>query len=244
MLYFPLLAEGLRTAKRLGLTTGTVTNGYWATSEEDARLWLQALQEAGLDSLTLSDDPLHYEDAAGTHFSRVQAAAKELNMPADVICTQRPAVQTDAVQGGGETLVAGGVKFRGRAASKLTAGLPGRPWRELATCPFENLSEPQRVHADCYGTMHLCQGLSMGNFNDRSMKDVVDAHDPSAHPIAGPLISGGPAELARHYRLPHEERYVDECHMCFEMRLALRSRFKELLAPAQVYGERPDPPRL
>jgi hypothetical protein len=244
MLYFPLLAEGLRTAKRLGLTTGVVTNGYWATSREDARIWLQALQEAGLDSLTLSDDPLHYEDAAGTHSSRVQAAAKELNMPADVICTQRPTVEVDGVQGHGETLVAGGVKFRGRAALKLAPGLPGRPWQELSTCPFEDLAEPGRVHADCYGNMHLCQGVSMGSFRDRSMKNVVDEYDPAAHPVAGPLIAGGPAELARHHRLPHEERYVDECHLCFEMRLALRSQFKELLAPAQVYGERPDRPPL
>ena len=31
MLYFPVLVEALRTAKRLGFTTGIVTNGYWAT---------------------------------------------------------------------------------------------------------------------------------------------------------------------------------------------------------------------
>ena len=55
---------------------------------------MQSLQEAGLDSLTLSDDPLHYGDAAGGHAARVEAAAKRLGMQADVICKQRPEVQT------------------------------------------------------------------------------------------------------------------------------------------------------
>ena len=72
------------------------------------------------------------------------------------------------------------------------------------------------------------------------MKQVVDGYVPSAHPVVGPLIAGGPAELARQYGLPHAERYVDECHMCFEMRRALRNRFTEVLAPAQVYGDSPD----
>ncbi len=239
LLYFPLLAEGLRKAKLLGFRTGIVTNAYWATSREDAGVWLRSLQEAGLDSLTLSDDPLHYGDAAGAHAERVQAAAQELGMPADVICKQRPTVATAGAPGGGSPTVTGGIKFRGRAALKLAAGLPTRPWDELVTCPFENLAEPQRVHADCFGTMHLCQGISMGSFKDSSMKRVVDEYNPSGHPIVGPLINGGPAELARHYRLPHEEGYVDECHLCFQMRLALRERFPGVLAPEQVYGARP-----
>jgi hypothetical protein len=50
------------------------------------------------------------------------------------------------------------------------------------------------------------------------------------------LIRGGPAELARHYGIAHEEGYVDECHMCWEVRKALIDRFPQYLAPKQVYG--------
>ena len=45
-----------------------------------------------------------------------------------------------------------------------------------------------------------------------------------------------PAGLARAYDLPHAESYVDECHMCYELRGKLRERFPEHLAPAQMYG--------
>ncbi len=242
MLYFPLLQEGIRIARRIGFKTGIVTNSYWATSIEDAALWLAALKEAGLGSLTISDDGLHFGDGAGVHAARVEAAAKKLGMPADVICKQRPRVDDTNAPGGGPTLSSGGVKFRGRAARTLVAGMPKRPWQELTTCPVENLAEPDRVHADCFGNLHLCQGLSMGNYLRSSMKDAVSGYDPAAHPIAGPLIRGGPAELSRSFGVEHDRGYVDECHMCFEVRLSLMQRFPEILCPPQVYGIEPQAP--
>jgi hypothetical protein len=50
------------------------------------------------------------------------------------------------------------------------------------------------------------------------------------------LLSGGPANLVRHFDLPHQEQYADACHLCYETRLALRERFPEYLGPDQVYG--------
>jgi hypothetical protein len=35
---------------------------------------------------------------------------------------------------------------------------------------------------------------------------------------------------------PAREFYADECHLCFETRLALRTRFPQVLAPDQAYG--------
>ena len=66
--------------------------------------------------------------------------------------------------------------------------------------------------------------------------DLVRAYKPEEHPIVGPLLRGGPAELARAYGVPHEEGYVDECHFCYVVRKALLSRFPEYLAPRQIYG--------
>jgi hypothetical protein len=241
MLYFPLLVEGIRMARRLGFRTGIVTNAYWATSTSDASIWLKALQEAGLDSLTISDDALHFGDYAGAHASRVTAAAKGLGLQVSVICTLRPGVEEPGASGAGPSLVSGGIMFRGRAARTMVAGLPTRPWTELTRCPYENLAEPERVHADCFGHLHLCQGLSLGNCQHRSMKSAVAEYNPAAHPIAGPLIRGGPAELARAFEVAHRGQYVDECHMCFEVRMSLRERFPEILCPAQVYGIEPTP---
>ena len=44
-----------------------------------------------------------------------------------------------------------------------------------------------------------------------------------------PLDRGGGRGACAPIWLAHaEERYVDECHMCFEMRRALRNRFTEV----------------
>ena len=43
-LYYPLMLEGLRLAQDRGFKAGVVTNAYWATSVEDAELWLKPLQ--------------------------------------------------------------------------------------------------------------------------------------------------------------------------------------------------------
>ena len=233
LLYFPLLVEGIRTARALGLKTGIVTNGYWATSKEDAVVWLEALKAAGLDSLTMSDDDFHYGESAGRRAEWVAQASKETELPVDVICKHRPEVHAGT---GDHPEISGGVKFRGRAVRTLTAGLPTRPWEELTRCPHEPLGDPQRVHADCFGHLHLCQGLSMGNYRERSMRTVMLEYDPARHPIVGPLLAGGPAEVVRRMNVPHAPRYVDECHLCYETRLALRERFPALLAPPQVYG--------
>ena len=60
--------------------------------------------------------------------------------------------------------------------------------------------------------------------------------DPEAHPITGPLLAGGPAELARRHEVARGEAYADACHLCDRTRAALRVRFPEELGPAQMYG--------
>ena len=46
-------------AARLGLEAGIVTNAYWATSAEDAELWLKPIREIGIADLSISDDAFH-----------------------------------------------------------------------------------------------------------------------------------------------------------------------------------------
>jgi hypothetical protein len=127
--------------------------------------------------------------------------------------------------------------YRGRAAEELVARAPEqRGWEDLTECPFEDLHEPGRVHVDPLGNLHLCQGISLGNLYRRPLREICEAYDPAAHPIAGPLLDGGPAALVERYGLPHEKRYADACHLCYEARRALRTRFPEILAPDQMYG--------
>jgi hypothetical protein len=76
----------------------------------------------------------------------------------------------------------------------------------------------------------------MGNVRQTPLAEMLSSYDAASHPICGPLLKGGPAELARAYGAPHAESYVEECQMCYEVRLALRERFPELLCPDQMYG--------
>jgi hypothetical protein len=40
----------------------------------------------------------------------------------------------------------------------------------------------------------------------------------------------------REFDVPHEDAYVDACHLCYRARQALLDRFPEYLAPRQVFG--------
>ena len=130
----------------------------------------------------------------------------------------------------------GGPKLRGRAIEKFVEGLPTRPWEEFTECPFEDLRNPNRVHIDSYGNVHLCQGLSMGNMWEMPLSDLAHSYDPDQHPICGPLLKGGPAQLTKEYDVKHEDEYVDACHLCSMTSLSLIDRFPQYLTPRQVYG--------
>ena len=42
-----------------GLQPGIVTNGYWATSPEDAEQWLRPMLDLGIADFSVSDDEFH-----------------------------------------------------------------------------------------------------------------------------------------------------------------------------------------
>ena len=237
-LFYPLMYEGIRIAHDMGFRTGIVTNAYWATSEEDAELWLKPVRDMGVADISVSDDAFHYEDKEASPARRALNAAKRLGMSSGAICIDRPTVVegVDKEQGKGKPVIGGGAMFRGRAVEKLIEGLPRRSWHEFTECPYEDLRDPKRVHLDAYGNIHLCQGLSMGNMWHVPLSKIVKQYDADSHPICRPLVNGGPARLAKDYDVPHDPEYVDACHMCYIVRRALMDRFPQYLAPRSVYG--------
>jgi MoaA/NifB/PqqE/SkfB family radical SAM enzyme len=233
-LYYPLMVESLRLAKDMGFKIGIVSNAYWATSKDDALLWLAPLAKIGISDLSVSRDTFHGESDEKPRFAI--EAAKELGIPCDSICIEAPKVIHDDKKWQGEPVVGGDVLFKGRAADKLIEGLPRRDYSGFNDCPHEELVSPGRVHLDPFGNVHICQGISIGNINERSLKEIFESYDPKSHPIIGPLLSGGPAQLAREYDIDISAGFVDACHLCFEVRRKLLDRFPEHLTPKQVYG--------
>jgi hypothetical protein len=236
-LFYPILLQGLREAAKLDFRRGIVSNCYWATTVEDAVEWLRPIAEIGVDDLSLSSDLFHGEAMMTRAAQNGIEAAARLGLPDSVLTIEAPEGCAAYKQEKGAPIEAGLVRFRGRAVANLTEGVARRPWRQFTECPDEDFHDPGRVHVDAFGHVHLCQGVLMGNLWQQPLSEMVSGYDPASHPIIGPLAEGGPVALVERYNLPHEEAYIDACHLCYLARDALRDRFPEYLGPPTVYGE-------
>ncbi len=218
-LHYNLLAAAIAEASESGFKVGVVTNAYWAPSVPDALSWLEPLTGM-IDDFSVSSDLFHSDGAGSQNPENAIAAARQLGIPAAVI-----------------SIDSASLMHRGRAAEKLLTGRTHYPCERFSFCPHENLAEPGRVHVDPFGNIHICQGIVAGNLFETSLSRICREYEPESHPIAGPLIAGGPAELLRHYEIEHNEEYVDACHLCYSARVTLRGRFPDVLAPDQMHGK-------
>lgn len=242
-LHYATLVEGVRMARAAGLEAGIVTNAYWATSMEDALCCLRPFRDLGLADLSVSDDEFHdagVSGAAQRPARLAQLAARELGIPCARICIEKPrTAESDGAARKGQPVVGVPVLFKGRAAEKLVKGQPARPAAGMVTCPHEDLASPERVHVDAYGHVHLCQGISMGNMWTTPLSVLVRNYNPAEHPVAGPILRGGPVQLASEFGCDVSGQFVDECHLCYTVRKSLAPRFPDWLGPREAYGLEP-----
>ena len=232
-LYYAVLVKAVRKAADMGFSVGIVSNAYWATSIPDAEEWLHPFL-GRLTDLTVSSDLFHCEDYLGELPQNAIAAAKWMGIPTGMISVAQPEAQ--ALESHGRLQEESGVMYRGRAAVKLASRAASRPWDEFDSCPHEDLREPGRIHLDPFGNLHLCHGVVIGNLFEKPLKQICQEYDGDAHPVCGPLLSGGPVALVNEYNLPHASHYADACLLCYEARLSLRTRFPNNLKPDQMYG--------
>ena len=234
-LYYPILLKGVQEAVSAGFQVGLVTNGYWASEVEDALEWLRPFSGL-IGDISISCDSFHGTDKLDHQSKNAIAAAKKLGIPIGTISIAHPE-NGDAVSAFGQLPIGKtGVMYRGRAAEKLVDKTNLTDWEEFTTCPYEDLREPGRVHVDPCGHVHIFQGISLGNLFQVPLIEVCARYNPEMHPITGPLLRGGPAELARYYGIVREGGFADACHLCYEVRRKLRIRFPDILTPDQMYG--------
>ena len=233
-----LMLELVKAATACGLWVGALSNGFWAHSRGAALARLEPLAAAGLHSLSISTDSWHEEFVSREKAVRAATIAQELGMSADIMaCNPLNATMYKAKVEAEITTYTGDVICRGRAVDSL-CGTGEHSWEELVDCR-ERLSGPGRVHVGPDGEVHLCQGLLLGRrVGDVPLRDVIADYAPMEHPLISRLIEGGPAALARFSResgWKPNGLYRDPCHLCFEVRTFLRSRYPELIGPPEIY---------
>ena len=234
-LYYAVLLEAVREAAGMGFEVGIVTNGYWANSAEDSLAALKPF--AGLVSdLAVSSDLFHSDQMISAQAAHAGNAARALGIPPGLISVAQPDNDEAGCSTGQIPEGESGVMYRGRAAATLAGRAPSKPWEQLDTCPYENLREPGRLHVDPMGNLHLCQGIMLGNIYRTSLAEICSSYNPEKHPIAAPLVRGGPAELRRSYQVATGQAFADACHLCYTVRDALRRDMPEFLGPDQMYG--------
>lgn len=117
-LFYPLMVEGIKLASVRSLQTGVVTNAYWATSIENAELYLKPLSRLKNSCVNICQDSFHsYNDNENEFVRNALSAVEKLGIAASTICIDKPTINVgNDSKMKGEPIVEGGVKFVGRAS--------------------------------------------------------------------------------------------------------------------------------
>ena len=236
--YYSHLLRSIKKARLAGFSVGVITNGYFARSEDTAARFLRPLAELGVSELCVSDDIYHYRSTGDTPAKRTLRAARSLGLMTKAVRLDTHASDRE----GGQELLGGAsrletqLRWRGRAAEKLSPVESLTSWETFTRCPLEEIEHPRRLDIDVYGNVQICQGISIGNLWKSSLASLLEAYRAETHPICGPLVRGGPAMLLQTYQAERTDGYVDACHLCYATRQQLIDRFPDYLAPRLVYG--------
>lgn len=257
-LYFDLVVKIVHEARALGVPSIWVfTNAYWAVNRAIAGRKLTRLQEAGMTRLCLSADGFHQPFVPVERVRHAMAVARDMGLevvldvrflgpPQEDNPSNRATRQVLEELGNLENVEVwqGQPWYIGRAADRLPSQLVQRPGIPSGHCPgpwaggtWEN---PVGVDVDWYGEVTLCPGISIGNAKKRPLNSILAEYDPWQHPIIRELATGGPAslaEIAQHIGYTPRASYVSECHLCYDARKFLRSRYSSELAPLICYEE-------
>jgi len=237
-MYYPIMIKAVEEAEKLGFRVEILSNCYWASCPEDAVEWLLPIAEAKDVELGLSSDLYHGESWQIEEVKNAVKAANGLNVKVGILAIKYPNADVPCpseIEGAKVGLYE--LMYKGRAASKLAVDADKKSWREFTKCPYEDLVNPERVHVDSLGYVHVCQGISIGNAWQKSFSKIIREYDPYGNPILEPLVRGGPIALVEKFDLPHDEFYADACHLCYAARCLLRKKYPDTLGPDMMYGE-------
>jgi len=258
---YPDLTYGLAAAcTDLGLAVRIETNAFWASSEAEARQFLEPLYALGA-SVMFSLDAFHESHVPPERVERALRVSAELGGQhylemayLDVERRIHPTDQrTDALLAAVEDklerspccrIYQGNVFYNGRAARSLASwvsegrGVPTDTCERVPWWMDGELDTLDLLILDADGYLSKGCGIAIGRIGPRSVEAILEDSDARAHPIFRTLLETGPLGLVREaeamgYTLKTD--YADKCHLCQEARQVLRPKYPEILAPARHY---------
>ena len=260
LLFFPnyCVEKLLQMATTLNIPRrGIITNGFWAIDQETARRKLTKLKSCGLTSITFSVDAFHQEyiplntlrlgikEAMALGVTKISVLSHYLvSVNAENVYNQKTnKILAEIEDIDGIHIERFKTSFYGRAAENFAGFVEKTRLRPSGPCHLPywlggKLKHPKAIEIDFNGYVTLCPGICIGNLKTQSLTDVLSNYDPNTHPILKVLVQEGPIGLARmadEGGIDYDQQFVDECHLCYEMRQLLQQHFPSHLAPSSCY---------
>jgi len=257
-LNFELLTAILNKATVLDIKQRwVITNGFWATNKLIAEEKMRRLKDAGLLCITFSVDAFHQEYTPLENVKIGLDAAVRIGFDTIVVDSYFVGSENTENEFNASTyrLINSlqvydtvhfsqyPVAFAGRAADNLVECVSSSTELPSGKCQFPfwlggDLKNPEGIEIDFEGNVTLCPCLCIGNAVNHPLTELIDDYDFSEHPLIRVLAEQGPSgllPLAKAKGYKDNRRFINECHLCYEMRKFLRNYHPDELAPANCY---------
>lgn len=257
-LYFEHLKRIIEKAKELEIPRRWVlTNGYWAETKEIAKEKLNELKEAGLTCITFSVDGFHQEyiplktvrngieAAIDVGFERITVdsySLGQLNLDNFYNSVTRKAIESLKELDNKVEFNVYPLDFEGRAAELAEyvepKAEPPKGECKLPSWISGDLENPEGIEIDFEGNVTLCPGICIGNTRVQSLTEIIQNYNCHAHPILSIINKEGPIGLLKDAiskGFKKHQKFINECHLCYEMRKFLMRYYPQHLAPANCY---------
>ncbi len=256
-LYFNYLKYIIKETKKLGIPRrGVITNSFWAKNEVIAKAKLEKLKNKGLKAITFSSDFFHQEFIPIEYVRNALKAAVALGLENIIVdsyfvddvttynyfnqITKKNLELLEDIEELEFHRYPMGVEGRGADLTEylnLKAELPS------GNCPMPfwidgDLKNPETIEIDCEGNITLCPGICIGNTNIQSLTKIIQNYDVDRHPILSLVSKEGPLgllKLAKEQGFKQKQNFVNECHLCYELRKYLQQIYPYSLAPEYCY---------
>lgn len=246
MLYPERTIKLFQKAKELGIPEiELITNGFWGKDVDRERSLATQLRDSGVNEVLISVDAfhspyIHLDYARNAASACLTAGIRRVRWNVAILESENAPNQFDKqTRKIMEMLAPLGLKKnvnkvwpQGRARRTLAEFFPKQPLE--GKCPEAEtaLVNPTCITMDPRGWASICWSLSIGNAKKESLSKMLTSYHWKNHPIIKTLVEQGPKGLLE---LPEtngfqfkENRYIDKCHLCMDIRKHLKPEYPEI----------------